>query len=178
MRKYAKHFQAIIGLIPVLEEASHSILTPSLPLLSSSPFCSLTLPSLHFPQSLQPCFFPFIPTVSFLHPPHPSYLLLFPHLSSLRHCLTLFCAMCASRLLLLLTPLLLYLHPFALLNPEASMRVCARRHTDSFAFNHIRTHKLTCTFWLFSHMQIHKIGFSSSNLIVRQTPAVMILRGN
>lgn len=185
MKKYAKHFQAIIGLIPVMEEASHSILKPTLPLWH---FCSPTLLSLHFLQSLQPCFLPFIRTVFFLHPPHPSYLLLFPHLSSLRHCLTLLCAMCASCLLLLLTPLLLYLHPFALLNPEASLCMCAWAITQSHKW---RAHLITSTptnslilkyfLTLFTQADtdnVHKLECSTPNLIVRQTLAVMILRGN
>lgn len=68
----------------------------------------------------------------------------FPHLSSLRHCLTLFCASC---LLLLLTLLLLCLHPFAPLNPEASL--CVSAHTDAQVYVHLITPTPTNSFALF-----------------------------
>lgn len=126
-KKYSKHFQAIIGLIPVLEEACRSVLTPhptplspllSALLLSNSPLSSF--PSV--PPALFLSLYPHQVLPSPLLSPIPP-----PHFSSLGHCLTLFCTICASRLLLMLTPLLLYLHPFYLRNPEA--RLCMSTDT-------------------------------------------------
>lgn len=161
-KKYSKHFQAIIGLIPVLEEACRSVLTPHPTPLSSPLCCSLTLPSLHFPQSPQPCFFPFIPTKFF---PHPSYLLSPPHFSSLGHCLTLFCTICASRLLLMLTPLLLYLHPFYLRNPEARLCICAWAQTHQFVCIEPHPHPPTQTYLSDSFHPGKYIKWSSAHLI-------------
>lgn len=152
MKKYAKHFEAIIGLIPVLEAASHSIPTPTPPssfLLSNSP---LSL----FP-SLQPCFFPFIPIVFFLHPPSLLIAYTFPPSKLLRALSNSFlCNICYCCWLHFCC---IYTH-FPLLNPEASLCTFAWVHANSCAFNHIHTHKLTCTFWLSIHTDrygpIHK----------------------
>lgn len=90
---YSEHFQAIIGLIPVLEEASLT-LTPHPAPLFSPLCCSLTFHSLHFLHSLQPCFFSFIPTKFFPHPSHSSYLSLPSPILAPSGTVSLFSAQC------------------------------------------------------------------------------------
>ena len=103
--------------------------------LSSS---SLTLPSLHFLRSLPALLLSLYPHRFLPSPPslpHPSYPPLFPHLSSLRHCLTLFffpssvcgcvlrvCSCCWLHSCCIYTRLLL-------LNPEAALVRVLRIHT-------------------------------------------------